>query len=310
MTIEADFVTDIANTHRRKLLELGFSVDPAMSNKEVLIAFYNMELRSVAPRPRLVKRSHEFPCPDEHKDAVDRLEGIFTRGENVNPYLSKGLKVLGRPDQLMQHWSINHAHLGELKPGRQFSERTGPLLFFKAEQDTVYFIGVLNHGCWGSQDLIEIVHRNWPEILAPYRASTISNLSPAWNDNKTRIELRRAGLELATQMADGTVYLMVGGGTNSAGGSARAIRQADYTMMRVRDFEQTVRERENQLREAAHRRGLTAEKVMKLRFQIASDLKAASAVDHKAGVQYFLVSEKMVIARPCSQPQRISLHLL
>lgn len=46
-----------------------------------------------------------------------------------------------------------------------FVNRTGPVLFARFDEQNAYLINVWSHGNWTNQDMIRIIHNNWPESI-------------------------------------------------------------------------------------------------------------------------------------------------
>ena len=90
------------------------------------------------------------------------------KGESVNPHLNSATKK-DQLDGLLYDWGIHHLHLGETFSAPGYVERTGPVLFAIFRKDDVYFIDIRNHEGWSDKNLLEIVNRNWPELLSIYK---------------------------------------------------------------------------------------------------------------------------------------------
>ena len=99
----------------------------------------------------------------------------FENGEDVSPHLSKGATSPAEFDGLLYDWGIYHFHLGETidnQTGR--IKRTGPVLFAKIDDENVYCINIYCHGKnvqqpWTKQDLLKIIHNNWPQTIAKWK---------------------------------------------------------------------------------------------------------------------------------------------
>ena len=147
----------------------------------------------------------------------EQSERKVERGENINPYLSRKLPNLSANDELLNDWGIQHLHLGSSlitkKKNRGFIEGTPELLFVYFDEQSAYFIVIGDHESFGDQELLEILHDNWPEILEKFKAPNIKSVIPDDLTKKQRYQMRKAGYNLGVNvMRDGTAYVMVGGG--------------------------------------------------------------------------------------------------
>jgi hypothetical protein len=47
------------------------------------------------------------------------------------------------------------------------------LLFARFPNNYAYLINIFPHGVWAEQELVGIIHRNWPESISDYRVTRI-----------------------------------------------------------------------------------------------------------------------------------------
>ena len=102
-----------------------------------------------------------------------------------------------------------------------FVKRTKEILFCRIEDTQAYFIKIAPHGRsvpppWAKQELVEIIHENWPDTISSARVSNVSSLAVKLNDEDRRA-LRRANGVTFLDMADGTIYIEPGIGRTMGG---------------------------------------------------------------------------------------------
>ena len=157
----------------------------------------------------------------------------FENGDDVALHLSKDAISPSKFDELLYDWGIYHFHLGEkIDPRTRRIERTGPVLFAKIDNENVYCINIYSHGKnvqqpWTKQELLKIVHNNWPQTIAKWRLPDRIELSPeniAPLSDTQYASLRRNGISTLIFVDEGIAYLSPGGGYMSSGHSQEIMR--------------------------------------------------------------------------------------
>lgn len=161
----------------------------------VCLTYFDIFKRLVLAIPRKVVKSEQFYCPARCREGLKKLEEMIDIGQDITPYLSKGVKHIrtirtkkGKPevrnlDSMLNALNIHHLHLGEKIESDGFINRTGPILLCLLTDKVAYFILTVRHGerktgahkrkpgqkeyykPWSKQFIIEIINRNWPELL-------------------------------------------------------------------------------------------------------------------------------------------------
>lgn len=242
--IHADFYSDLRQFFIDQLTAGGYSIPSGVKHDEAGITFFNVLKRRIEPKSRLVYRSDELlgeTLAPRHITALSKIEADSIAGNDLNPRLSKKLLNANYSDPLLNDWDLHHLHLGLVLQGDGFIERDGPLLFAKVTSTAMYFVAIRDHGRWSDSELMEIVHRNWPQTFAPFRLKGIKLTGPPLTE-KEREDGRKAGLLMFTQMADGTLYAPFGGGIATDRTSVSAVTQSDSMYIMVNQWEQACRE--------------------------------------------------------------------
>ncbi len=209
-----DLWQDIARGCRFDLTSRGHSVD-GLDDWHSVWTLLNAERRGIPTQSRKVFCSRQFQCPSAHLQALSDIEAKIRKGEDLNPHLSKLTENATDHDPLLNHWGIYHLHLGTKLRRDGFIERTNHLLFCRFTAESAYLIDVHPHkDAWPRSEMMKIVHDNWPETIARWRARGVSG--QLLSDSEIR-NLRGNGVNHVLRMADGTAYFPPGGGTSASG---------------------------------------------------------------------------------------------
>lgn len=101
-----------------------------------------------------------------------------------------------------------------------------------------YLLDIRAHGAWADEDLVEIVHSNWPETIARYSIKGISV-----HHTLTTLErqhLRSKNGNAGVQTKDGTFYCVIGGGLVESGDNLAAVRWGDFILISAKSIEESV----------------------------------------------------------------------
>ena len=224
--IEMDLCEDYCEMVHSWMKEHGVQSDK--DGEDLWYDFFNLQKKSVSPQKRIVHYSKEFACPSEVELGLKLLVQKFENGDDVSLHLSKDATSPSEFDGLLYDWGIYHFHLGETidhQTGR--IERTGPVLFAKIDNENVYCINVYSHGKnvqqpWAKQDLLKIIHNNWPQTIAKWKLPDGIELCPesiALPSDSQYAFLRRSGISTAIFVDKGIAYISPGGGYMSTGHS-------------------------------------------------------------------------------------------
>lgn len=245
--LTADFKADWV----RYLREIGLpacdlNFDDSRIVEENTMRFLNAYNRRIPPpQPRTVHESRELSIPHEYEQDYLALKEIIRSGGDLRPYLSRDIIKKKRPDRndgLLNAWGIQHLHF---RP-----DGTGHLLFCKITASNVFAIQVLPHdedGLWVNEQLMQILHENWPEEIASGRLHGIP--AEAYATDK-RVELRGYNANFITTTKDGTQYLAPGGGLMASGDSAEDRLNCDKIFGELKYWQDVTEKSEAELRAA------------------------------------------------------------
>jgi hypothetical protein len=235
MNFEADLV-EIVKSH---FADTSISYDEDGDADYFAARYCEMQIRRIVPAPRTVHFSDELhdslgglarEADAKHRDkaleawgSVFYLCHLFEAGLSVLPFLSKSICDAdpSRSDGLLWDYGMHHFHLSRNFDDQEFVPRSGYLLFAIVAESDVYFVDVRPHQDreglqWIRQDLLKIVHVNWPEITCSreLRGCTGSKIT-----DLQKKELRRKHINSATELG-GKAIAPIGLGTMGDGHSA------------------------------------------------------------------------------------------
>lgn len=224
------------------LNEHGYTINPSLSPSEVSIIYFNWKRRVVDIKKRKVNISKELRCPKKYRHAFREIISKIERGFDITPHLSKLIKDVKYKDLLLNDWGIHHLHLSKKfteDSSKKFVDRTKEVLFVKFDQENAYFIQILDHKSFSDQELVRIMHRNWPEMMKRYRMNGFQLEHPLTNENIH--ELRKLGGNTFIEVEPGVAYMPPGMGLTSARTSVEATRNSQYYMNNLSMFELHIR---------------------------------------------------------------------
>lgn len=229
------FVEDIPKQLVQLLLARGFAVDSSETVMKVFRLFFEVTGRTIARRSRAVRWSRELeakPLTDTQRNALLCIQAESLAGEELNPRYSRQQWDPSFSDGLLNDWGIHHFHLGAPGEGPMgLAGGTKELLYAFVRSDDLYFIDLLTHDDFAEYDLIEIVHKNWPELISRYRAPFVQ---AAKRPSPADLKKARKCLTPVISLSDGIVYMAVGGGISTAGTSVEAYDMARALVKRIK----------------------------------------------------------------------------
>ncbi|PSU86968.1 hypothetical protein C0W42_18570 [Photobacterium kishitanii] len=186
---------------------------------DAIYLYQRFKCRIIPQKERVVFEALGFEIPEEYFSAYTNIKVDIQGGSDLKKYQSRKLKNLDYDDDMLSHWGIQHFHLGLNLEKDDYVSRTGELLFVYFSDSSAHILGLFSHGSWCDIDLIEIIHRNWPEKMTIY-ALNRGMQSLTETDYKT---LRKTNANANIVVQDGTEYIYPGMGVVASGGSVKAV---------------------------------------------------------------------------------------
>ena len=198
---------------------------------------YEMLIRRIVPTPRRVHFSDELhdslgkltreTNAEQREKALEAWRTVFSirrllvEGQNVTRFLSeKAAQNLTFSDGLLWDFGMHHFHLNRKLDASEsgFVERSDYLLFAIITQEDAFFVDVRlhldpEHLGWVRQDLLRIVHSNWPEFIESKVLR--GEKGDVLTDREIKV-LRKKNSNHVTQLGDNAVA-PIGGGITPAG---------------------------------------------------------------------------------------------
>ena len=239
MNLNIDFYKDWIDCIKKILDSYGYEINPNIKSEDIAINYFNLKKRFVEATPRKIFTSKEFSCPDELKEGLELVKKKIKNGDNISPHLSKKITNLDFNDQILNDWGIHHLHLGTKIYKKGFVNRTNKILFVKFDKESAYLIDVKTHNSWEEQEIVRIIHKNWPELIKEYQVQGM-NMKKGFTDDEIK-KFRENGITAAVKMDDGTTYILLGGGYSTSKTSIEVVRIHDYVAKHIHKLEEHVK---------------------------------------------------------------------
>ncbi len=249
---------DCIESFRRHLAGMGYKVGG--DGDRVLCFYHKIAIRTlIKPKPRTVRVSPQFTCPEEYEPGLSNLRRAIEKGEDLSPFMSKRVKQARARDHLLDYWRIHHFHLGSRIEKDGFIGRTRHVLMALVDSQYVYFIGIEDHSKgkdpWYKKKLLTIIHENWPELIAYARPPEGADVHHDHCDEDIK-QLRNAGHFIVHKIGD-TVYVGPGGlGVLGDGTHIDDRRFADRVLSAVENVETEVVRDWASIRDEAAKQGI------------------------------------------------------
>ncbi|MBK5482983.1 hypothetical protein JFV29_14120 [Peribacillus sp. TH16] len=252
-----DFQNNWIDMLKYQLENMGY--EPSSNRQDICFKYFNLQKRLIAPHPRKILISKEFTYPKEFENGLELIKSKIEKGTNLKHHLSSLISNLDYNDQFLNDWGIHHLHLGTELNGN-FVNRTGPVLFVRFDDNYAYFINVFNHGKsarktpWYRQEMIAIIHRNWPDSINQFVLKGINNINPIPTDSDIKNSRKHNSMSLIK--VDGVAYAPIGMGYAASGHSIEAHRICDIYYESINHYEKWIRENPGMLIKEANKRGI------------------------------------------------------
>lgn len=287
MRLISDFVNDWLNILRDILSNYWGYDTSGIDNEDLPLLYFNAEKRRPDARPRSVKESDAFRCPPDLHQGWENLRHLVVSGADLTAHLSKLVGKLNNKDSMLNDWGVHHFHLGATMEG-DYIKRTGPLLFAMITEKYFYAIGVYQHGSWADADIVETLHRNWPEVIQKYEIENTLSIDRDRSQSE-RMALRKKNINSFVTVADGTVYGPLGGGMLSNGYNLQARTQTDRQIAYLQELEKALELRLPTVKEELAKHGYAGQSEVEAKLEITESQYIANFPEF--GVAVELVSK-------------------
>ena len=235
--VACDFKSDLAGIVKDQLNRVGVRYDDKMGVDDLVARYLEMLKRRISPKPRAVHFSEEIQdtlgslirkhAKRRSEDALEAwrtafyIRHLLWTGESVTGFLTKNVNRVRSRDGLLWDFGMHHFHLSRRVDKDGFVERSSYLLFAIITGEGAYFVDIRPHPepgslRWSGQELRDIVHRNWPELLERHAVRGVEG------DILTDREVGNLRAKNCNYVArvGGKAVSTIGGGTMADGSSA------------------------------------------------------------------------------------------
>lgn len=269
--VEIDFLEDWKRYITCIFESEGYIIEPSLSFDELTVRYFNWINRTVEARPRNIHFSKEFNCPEKHQRALSTISTKIKQGESIVPYLSTRLTDLNYNDDLLNDWGIHHLHLGiDRRRNSPFMKRTKELLYIKFDRDNAYIINVYDHNSFAKKEMVQIIHKNWPEIIKSFKLKGVVSLEKNPTDEEIKM-LREGGVNTIIEVEEGGLYTPIGMGITGAGTSTKAKRQADRVLNNLQLIQLDIKNNIHKYMNVVKEQGIELGPKMKFHLVISED---------------------------------------
>ena len=190
---------------------------------------------------KLLRPDHDDTSGRDAWGTVFRLRQLIVDGTNVNAFLSKNIRSATGWDGLLWHYGMHHFHLSSDVGVDGFVKRSDHLLFAILAPLDAYFVDVRPHPPkdgveWVSQELLHIVHSNWPELI---EANVLHGVCGTQLTDCEIHQLRRKNMNYAIEI-DGKAIAPLGGGMAGDGSSVLCTNFASKLLRDLRHHEEVL----------------------------------------------------------------------
>ena len=276
-----DFLSDLKLAIVSEFRHQGISFPESADLNHLASRYLEMRIRRIEPVPRKVHFSEEThdslgnlsreADPKVHEKALEAwgtvfyLRHLFESGDTVVPFQSREVNNTEprKPDGLLWDYAMHHLHLSR-KDGRHgFVKGSRWLLFAIVADQDVFFVDVRPHVDpekfqWVHQDLLDIVHNNWPELTENRLLHGVTGTKVT---NAEKLELRRKNVNLAHEVG-GRAIAPLGFGTTADGHSALCRFLAYKFLHKLKQYQRTLDSSPEELRAILVNNGMPEEAEM------------------------------------------------
>ena len=295
-----DFLSDLKLAIVSEFQRQGISFPESADLDHLASRYLEMRIRRIEPVPRKVHFSEEIhdslgnlsreTDPKVRGKALEAwgtvfyLRHLFESGDTVMPFLSREVNNTEpkKPDGLLWDYAMHHLHLSSKDGKRGFVKRSDWLLFAIVADQDVFFVDVRPHEDkenlqWVRQNLLDIVHNNWPEL-------TESRLLHGFTGSKVtdaeKWELRRKNVNLAHEVG-GRAIAPLGFGTAGDGHSILCRFLADQLVHELEEHQRILESSPAELRATFVENGLPEDAEMDFKLVPRAELDVSEGLDAK-----------------------------
>jgi hypothetical protein len=242
-----DFEKDIIEWSNQTISRLGFYPSGENDTRSRLAQVFGILRNMIPPTPRKIKIAKGFAYPEAHAKGYKQILSEIEKGIDLTPRGSrKQTKEDAYNDPMLLDWNIYHLHLGKevIRSGKNKGLIQGhkEILFVFFENETAYIIGVFDHSSWTKQEVLEIIFKNWPQLIERWKIERAIALSRDVTE-AGRQSLRNAQINSPIKIGN-NVYMGPGGGMTTSGSGANEIEKVLIVLSAVDGLKDYIKKNE------------------------------------------------------------------
>lgn len=219
----------------------GDIIENAGTRERLLIINLVRKYRLIEPRPRALKLCSGLAVPDALRQGWRDFCEEVRNGSDLNRRLSRKSLVLDSQDEMLNHWGLQHFHLG-VGPDPKYPtliKGESEIAYAFVNNNAVYVIDIAEHGKWADQALLEKLDFDFPEALAPYKTDALDISWEATEEDHKR--LRKANLNMMLKV-NGKIFVEPGMGVMCDGTPSKIIFPMIQTKRRLKCADKAIRD--------------------------------------------------------------------
>lgn len=240
-TVEMNLELDVARQLATIIRSWGYTCADDEPFDDIGCRFQMLLARVPQPASRKLELAKGFVCPPDKQRGLWEFRVRSSAGISLRPFLSRSSKKPDYQDGMLIDWGILHFHISDEFENDGYVKRSGDILFAMVVESAIYCIGFWPHNSWSKQEVIGIIHDNWPTLIENYRLNNIVGLSSSVTDDDIE-KLRAANINSAFEPRPGVFYFGPGGGQVASGHSATAMRKTMYLRRVLQHLDKKARE--------------------------------------------------------------------
>ncbi|MGA9754532.1 MAG: hypothetical protein WBV23_05250, partial [Desulfobaccales bacterium] len=170
---------------KEELNNYGMSDFGSLDDQEIIALNLNLKAKLIYQFPHMIKETGEVIAKlsslgTNYKVAYEEIKLRLTKGDDVNPFLSKEALNPQFQDYLLLDWNIHHLHLNNNNSGGYFNVRSDYLLMVLFKNGIAHFIDIEHHNdveVFVKREYLQIIKDNWPAVIEGYELKGVLDVS-------------------------------------------------------------------------------------------------------------------------------------
>ena len=201
LDVKLNFRADFRRIIDEILIANAIELDLAEDYGLAVYRYFANARRRVTRQRYTVVEAKELVCPSLLMQGYEELKSELEVGADVTARLSRKRHIATFEDQLLNEWGIVHFHVG-CRDAQGDVPGNDAVLFAFISGEVMHCIGFFPHRSWSNIKPLEILQRNWPEVIEHARAWGLTGYE--WSEAE-RARFRKHGGNVLS-LVNGVVY--------------------------------------------------------------------------------------------------------